>query len=481
MKHEARQRARGGFTHRWVVANMCLVLLSLLLAFGGLIRQNDIETRRALSDRFETRAELTASFARDFVEDLAERERTQAERLLSGPEVDQVAFESVVRGFDFEAAVLLDDAGRLLHVWPARPDLIGRDMTVDYAHLRTAVGGQIGVSEMVPSAARGIPVTAVAVPFDTGVGRRVFSGAFSPSTTPLGAYLDSVVPVSGGTAYLTDRSGAVLAGGSGAARDSGELKDLSIGVSEVRSSSGRVTAAVAAVPGSPWRVVLVAPSDGLYAPVDAERLSPWVLLMALAASGCFAVVLFVRLGRARAEAALTARTDSLTGLPNRRAMQEVLTGAASLAARHHVPLGALMVDIDRFKNINDTHGHDAGDVVLRAVAVALAGATRESDTAGRWGGEEFLVLLPHTGHLAALTVAERIREAIATTVRSQHSGGYPVTVSIGVAVLDHGDASSLIREADGALFEAKASGRNRVEISSLPLDACDPVTLTTLR
>lgn len=285
-----------------------------------------------------------------------------------------------------------------------------------------------------------------------------------------------MVPVSGGSTYLIDRSGEVLAGGSGAAIDSGYLKDLSVGITEFKSDTERVTAAVADVPGSPWRVVLVASSAGLYAPVAAETLSPWVLWVALAACGCLVVVLFVRLGRARAEAALTARTDSLTGLANRRAMQEVLTKTASLAARHRVPLGALMIDIDRFKIINDTHGHDAGDVVLRSVAVALAGATRESDYAGRWGGEEFLVLLPHTDHLAALTVAERIRDAIATTVCSQDGGGYPVTVSIGVGVLDHGDASRLIGEADAALFAAKANGRNRVEISSLSLDACDPVT-----
>ena len=439
------------------------------------IRENDFETRRALSDRFEIRAALTASFARDFVEDLAMRERTQAERLLASPEVDQAAFESVVRAFDFEAAVLLDDTGHLLHVWPARPDLIGRDMTVDYAHLSTAVGGQIGVSEMVLSAARGVPVAAVAVPFDTAVGRRVFSGAFSPSTSPLGAYLDSVVPVAGGSAYLIDRSGEVLAGGAGEAGGSGEFKHLSDGVTELRSDAGRVTAAVAAVPASPWRVVLVAPSDGLYAPAAVGRLSPWLLLVALAGSGCLGVVLFVRLGRARAEAASMARTDLLTGLANRRAMQEVFTKTASLAARHHVPLGALMIDIDRFKIINDTQGHDAGDVVLRAVAVALAGATRESDFAGRWGGEEFLVLLPHTDHLAALTVAERIRDAIATTVYSQHAGGYPVTVSIGLSVLDQGNANSLIGEADSALFAAKANGRNRVETFSVLLDTRDPV------
>jgi diguanylate cyclase (GGDEF)-like protein len=454
--------ARGESAHRWVVAGVSLVLIVLLSGFAGLMRHGDTEAHRALSDRFETRAGMTGSFTRSFVNDLAARQQSQAERLLADAEVSQQTFEGVVGAFGFEAAVLLDGDGRLLQVWPARPELIGRDMTSDSTHLRIAVAGQIGVSELVPSAARGKPLVAIAVPFDSAAGRRVFSGAFEPAETSLGAYLDSSVPMAGGSAYLVDRSGNILAGGNRSGGDARELESLPVGVSEL--GSGQATAAVADVSYAPWRVVLVAPTAVLYAPALGMKVAPWALWFAQAVSGCLVIVLIVRLGRARAHAMATARTDSLTGLPNRRAMQEALDNAASLSSRHQVPLAALMIDVDRFKNINDTYGHDTGDLVIGAIAVALVEATRDSDVAGRWGGEEFLVLLPHTDHVAAVTVAERIREAIASTVVSNGSAGCPVTASIGVAILRHGDAGTLLRKADAALYAAKANGRNRVEV-----------------
>ncbi|MEX0657522.1 MAG: hypothetical protein WD080_00145 [Egibacteraceae bacterium] len=182
---------------------VAVTVLVLLACFALLIQRTEGDERRALEDRFEARAGLTASFVSSFIKDLAGRERDQATRLLAGPQVDQASFEAVVQSFGFDAAVLLDRDGRLLQVWPAKPELLGRDMTVEYAHLRDAVAGSIGVSQSVPSAANQVAITAVAVPYDTAVGRRVFSGAFSPTATPLGVYLDSVVPVRGGFAYLT--------------------------------------------------------------------------------------------------------------------------------------------------------------------------------------------------------------------------------------------------------------------------------------
>jgi diguanylate cyclase (GGDEF)-like protein len=189
---------------------------------------------------------------------------------------------------------------------------------------------------------------------------------------------------------------------------------------------------------------------------------------ALAASGAVALLLFVRLGHARAQAAATARTDGLTGLPNRRAMQELLSQAAALSRRHHVPFAALSIDIDRFKNINDTHGHDIGDLVIRATASALTEATRAEDVAGRWGGEEFLVLLPHADADAALIAAERIRATIATTSILERPDK-SITVSIGIALLRHDDTAALLRDADTALYAAKANGRNRLEAFAAPL------------
>jgi diguanylate cyclase (GGDEF)-like protein len=193
------------------------------------------------------------------------------------------------------------------------------------------------------------------------------------------------------------------------------------------------------------------------------------LWWALASSGCLVLVLLVRLARAHDREVAVARTDSLTGLPNRRAMQEALDTAAALSSRHDLPLAALMIDIDRFKTINDTHGHDMGDQVLQATAAALLESTRTADIAGRWGGEEFLVLLQHTDDEGVEVVAERARDAIATAVLPAGFDGSPVTASIGVAVLRNGDTATLLRDADLALYTAKANGRNRVE-------ACFPLS-----
>jgi diguanylate cyclase (GGDEF)-like protein len=161
-------------------------------------------------------------------------------------------------------------------------------------------------------------------------------------------------------------------------------------------------------------------------------------------------------------AQLQAATDGLTGLPNRRAVQDTLKRMVAQSARGVSPLAALLLDLDHFKNINDTHGHDQGDEVLAAAAVALQSAVRDSDFVGRYGGEEFLLLLPETDKQAALEVAEKVRKAI-TTIHTPNLN--QITASIGVAVIpdDAGDAPTLIRTADRALYSAKKNGRDRVE------------------
>lgn len=156
------------------------------------------------------------------------------------------------------------------------------------------------------------------------------------------------------------------------------------------------------------------------------------------------------------------REDHLTGLYNRRHVEESLNGALSSARRHHHPLSILFVDVDGFKHVNDEHGHQVGDDVLRMVAQRILLRLRNEDVVGRWGGEEFLAVLPITPLSGALAVAERLRAEIART--PVEAGGHTVaaTVSIGCAE-DHGDdVESLVREADIALFRAKQGGRNRV-------------------
>ncbi|MBW7926543.1 MAG: GGDEF domain-containing protein [Fimbriimonadaceae bacterium] len=159
-----------------------------------------------------------------------------------------------------------------------------------------------------------------------------------------------------------------------------------------------------------------------------------------------------------------ARRDSLTGLLNHGAIVSALS--RSLAGSE-CEVAAIMVDVDRFKRINDLHGHLVGDEVLRSVVGSLAESIREADTLGRFGGEEFLVVLPGIGIEAAIQVAERMRARVAESVAVD---GIPVTVSAGVADSRLAlDAAALIALADGALYRAKEAGRNRV-VAASPTD-----------
>ena len=160
-----------------------------------------------------------------------------------------------------------------------------------------------------------------------------------------------------------------------------------------------------------------------------------------------------------------AATDSLTGLPNSRAIRDTVKRMAAQAGRTKTPLAAALLDLDHFKQVNDTYGHGRGDDVLAAVGAALRDALRESDFIGRLGGAEFVALLPATDSAGAATAAEKIRAAIAALAVPGIDRG--ITISIGVAVIpEHaGDADGLLRAADRALYAAKEHGRNRVEVA----------------
>jgi diguanylate cyclase (GGDEF)-like protein len=165
--------------------------------------------------------------------------------------------------------------------------------------------------------------------------------------------------------------------------------------------------------------------------------------------------------------------DELTGLPNRRALLERLETELQQARRLARPLSVLMVDADHFKAINDSHGHAAGDQVLRHLAVLLAKGLRTHDWVGRLGGEEFLAVLPDASLEHTRAIAERMRETIATAPCDTPQGLLAVTVSIGAAA-HRGDAepsAALLQRADAALYEAKTHGRNRVWLADPPASA----------
>jgi diguanylate cyclase (GGDEF)-like protein len=162
-------------------------------------------------------------------------------------------------------------------------------------------------------------------------------------------------------------------------------------------------------------------------------------------------------------------TDVLTELPNRRRLELDLTTEVARSRRYNRPIAFIMLDVDHFKEINDIHGHPAGDEILSEFGSAFGDAMRETDTAYRYGGEEFCVLLRETDGDDAAVVAERIRTDIAN--RFAGADGSPiVTASLGVAAIpgDASDSATLIAAADTALYAAKAAGRNRV-VRATPL------------
>jgi diguanylate cyclase (GGDEF)-like protein len=168
--------------------------------------------------------------------------------------------------------------------------------------------------------------------------------------------------------------------------------------------------------------------------------------------------------RAHAELAQErAVTDALTGLLNRYGLQRSLVREHAEARRYERPLACLMIDLDNFKSINDTHGHNAGDAALQQVATILIEAVRRSDMVFRYGGEEFLALLPETDLEGAAALGEKIREAASARLFGDGQHVFMLTLSVGVASLWNGESGNdMIARADLALYHAKEMGRNRV-------------------
>jgi len=171
------------------------------------------------------------------------------------------------------------------------------------------------------------------------------------------------------------------------------------------------------------------------------------------------------LARANAELLRVSQTDGLTGVDNRRHIEERLTEAFGHAARLNESLAVVMTDVDHFKSVNDTYGHQAGDAVLKQVAEVLRDTAREIDRVGRYGGEEFLVLLPGASLEDARRYADRARAAVAGREFAYEGGALRRTLSAGVAAWPHPDVrhqEALVKLADDALYAAKTGGRNRV-------------------
>ncbi len=220
------------------------------------------------------------------------------------------------------------------------------------------------------------------------------------------------------------------------------------------------------------RAVMVATQS-----IAAEGLMRGGALQSVTFMAAFVVVMLASLGfilmtkdRADADNRYFAAHDALTGLANRRSLIAALNRDVARAVRMHEPYALMMVDIDHFKAVNDGHGHQAGDKVLCHVAQVLRSRLRAQDMVGRYGGEEFLVLLPDTPLPGALELAESLRQAVEQSSCAHGGHEIAVTVSVGVCAgrLEPSDGwDTLIHLADRALYAAKAAGRNRIECSPL--------------
>ncbi|MCA1900316.1 MAG: diguanylate cyclase, partial [Chloroflexi bacterium] len=188
-------------------------------------------------------------------------------------------------------------------------------------------------------------------------------------------------------------------------------------------------------------------------------------LLARIASGKRILTLERQLTEARQQVEVLARHDGLTGLLNRRSIEECAEAEFKMTARKERPMSVILLDVDHFKNVNDQFGHAAGDQTLRQIAKTLKENLRDYDRVGRWGGEEFILILPDTELKDAVKAAERLRTQIEQTeIPLENEKTISVRVSLGVACTIDGfpSLSKLIDAADQALYKAKQNGRNRV-------------------
>jgi len=457
-----------------LLASLALLVLLGALATGIVLTQRQAKSR--LESSFALRGQSSAQFVATYLSEQASREHEAAARFLASPRVSSARFSVVAGSLGSAGAVLLDGSGRVLDAVPSHALRKGTPLAADYSHLAEAERGRLGISGVVTSPVTGAAVTAIAVPYRTREGRRVLSGDYPAAGLALDALVDHTISYPQHEVFLVDGSVQVIAASPRVFSSTLGAADPWLATATRHSSTGPVPGAgvpstftTARVPGSSWRIVIAVPNSRLLASIAGwTRYVPWLIFALVTMLGVLIVLLFARLmaDRARltalsARMERTAQTDSLTGLYNRRALTEHLTRASAHARRHEQPLSVLMIDLDRFKQTNDTFGHEAGDQVLCTVADCMRDALRGEDIYGRWGGDEFLVVLPQTDSAGAKATAERLRGAVLAVELADVGLPDGIPLCVGAATGVHANPHDLVREADLALYEAKADGRER--------------------
>lgn len=452
----------------WLPLAMVAVL-GIVSVFGLVLARAQGDARVAIQDRFQTRLDLTTRFTTAYNADVVEREESVAARRLRGSAPTTDEFADVMRDFGFATGVLLDSTGRVLQSYPPDPSLLNADMTASHGYLARALSGTPSVSNVVLTGVDQIPVVAYAVPFETPFGRRVLSGAFDVSTTPLSDHIQNALPYAGGEVYLVDATGELVASNVPLAHflRTFAAADHGLAAASALSPSGRYQRdgvwrwfTTSPVAGSSLVMVASAPESVMYLPISgASEWLPWIVIVALGLGSIYTVRVLFALHRSREDYVLLARLDPLTGVSNRRALSANADRVLLEARSSRGSVAVLMIDLDRFKSVNDSLGHEAGDEVLRIVTSRIRNALRVDDLLGRWGGEEFVAVLPGASLHQALEIADRVRASVSDSpITFATAEPRTITASVGCAVTTDEDIDQVLRRADRAMYRAKRVG-----------------------
>jgi diguanylate cyclase (GGDEF)-like protein len=458
----------------WSVAVAAVALLVVLGALGGFIASSQQRSRSQLLANFKLRGSASASLVSTYVAEQAARERQSAEQLMSLPTVTPSRFRTVATAFGAQGAVLLDSRGAVLNVIPSSAARVGQSLT-SYQTTRDALGDRTAVSGVVPGPNGLQSIVSIAVPFQSAAaGRRVFAAAYTVGGPQLATFVDQAIAYPQHEVLLIDRRGALLSSSPRTTATSIWGADLPLARALAHGQIGAVPGAkvpstftVAPIAGTPWRMVLMVPDSKLFASVSGvAQLTPWLVLALVTVLGVLLLLLFGRLlsDRSRlwllsSELESIARTDPLTGLSNRRGIDEDLAREFARTRRRNEPMAVLMIDLDRFKQVNDRYGHEAGDRVLVAVAECMRGALRVEDVYGRIGGDEFVVVMAEADEVAGRAAAERLERRAAMVDFSAFGLPNGIPLSIGLACGVHSTPEDLMRAADVDLYRVKDARR----------------------
>ncbi len=456
------------------VLALALGLAAVLVTMGVGIALSHEQSKKQILDNLSSKGPIAAGFVSTFVSQQATREAEVARQELSGRRGLSTRFRRVLASFGSHAGVLLDSSGRLLQVTPSAPAILGSRIAPRYAHLTAAESGRAAVSGIVPSAAEHKPVVAIAVPYPTSQGRRVLSVAYPVAGSVLAAFVQHTVALPHHLVAILDSQGMLVTSSSHTSAVSLRQTDPSLARATERASRGVASVAgspssfvVSAVRGTPWHVVVAVRNKDLFRSINGWALwLPWIVLTVIAILCVIVLALFSRslvahrrLEGLSSELAAAAHTDSLTGLANRRALHERMPQAWAYAQRHDEPLTVMIIDLDDFKEINDTYGHDAGDHVLEALATCMHSVFRTSDIFGRWGGDEFVAFLPGTDLDGANAAGERLGAGLEAVDLSRHGPSEQITLSFGCASAAGKSMHDVMIEADKDLYRAKGQAR----------------------